>query len=373
MLKEDVEATRRPLTQASTLAREGYTSAAWYQREVERIFMREWVCLGRADQIPKTGDYFRMDLVGEPVVVVRDTRGTVRAFSAVCRHRGAVLVCDDGHCSTFRCPYHSWTYSLEGQLLATPGRPHPMDDVENFDRADYGLVQLRVETWEGFVFVNLDAQAPPLHQWLGDLPAKVENYELGALRTTKRFSYEVACNWKVYLENGMEPYHVDTVHRRHVDPTRRRVWTFDEQPGGPYETLNVMASISAIAALPVMDRLTPRERDTTAFVWLQPNTLVILAPTYVKYRLYMPLGPERVRLVEHWCFPSSTIERPDFEATVGPAYYEKYDRIIEDDLVIAPAVQEGLRSRFYRPGRYSPQELVVHKIANYVLDRVEER
>jgi choline monooxygenase len=370
VLKEQLKAACRPLDEASTLPGECYTSAAWHRREVDGIFSKEWLCLGREDQIPNAGDYFRIDVVDEPILVVRDASGTVRVLSAVCRHRGTIIVSGEGNCRAFSCPYHSWTYSLQGELVSTPGRPQPMDDVQNFDKADYGLVRLRMDTWAGFIFVNLDGRARPLMECLGDLPGKVANYALAGMRTTKHFAYEVACNWKVYLENSMEVYHVDTVHRRFVDPKRQRTWTFDA-PSPSYASFNVMASISDISDFPVIDTLSPDERGRTSFIWVHPNMVLILATTYVKFRLYLPLGPDRVRLVEHWCFPPSSIARPDFAAKVGPSYYDKYDEIVKDDLAITPVIQEGLRSRFYTPGRYSLQENAVHQIAKYVIERVE--
>jgi choline monooxygenase len=361
--------TRRPIHQASTLPPWCYVSSDWYERELETIFRREWLCVGRAEQVPEPGDYLTIELIGEPLIVVRDDERAVRAFSAVCRHRAAVVVQGSGTCRAFQCPYHNWTYSLKGELLGTPGRPRPMDDVENFDHTDYGLLPIRLETWRGFLFVTFDPTAEPVESWLGDLPELLERYDIAAMRFTHQGIYDVACNWKVYLENAFEAYHAATVHRKHVDPATPLIWTF-EKPRGPYEAMYSRRSIVAYQGLPPVDGLSEKEREGMYHVWVHPSLQLIMTPTYMKYRLYLPQGPQQLRLVENWTFPRATVAREDFGSVVGPTYYAKYEEIIHEDMVISPIVQQGQRSRLARPGRYSPQEHIVHRIANYVLDRV---
>jgi choline monooxygenase len=360
---------RRPIHQASTLQPWCYVSPEWYAREVEAIFRREWLCVGRAEQVPNPGDYLTIELIGEPIIIVRDDEGMVRALSGVCRHRGAVVAQGSGTCRAFQCPYHNWTYSLSGELLGTPGRPRPMDDVENFDHRDYGLVTIRLDTWEGFLFITFNPDPEPLRAWLGDLPDLLGRYRIGEMRFTHQGIYDVACNWKVYLENAFEAYHAATVHRKHVDPTKPLIWTF-EQPRGPYEAMYSRRSIVAYQGLPPIAGLSEKEREGMYHIWVHPSLQLIMTATYMKYRLYLPKGPEQLRLVENWTFPQSTVERADFSSVVGPAYYAKYEEIIHEDMVISPIVQKGLRSQYARPGRYSPQEHIVHRIANYIVDRV---
>jgi choline monooxygenase len=364
--------TRQPVQWASTMPNWCYTSPVWYEREIDRIFFREWLCVGRAEDIPKPGDYFTAEIVGEPLVIVRDQQGTIHAHSAVCRHRGTVVVNGSGNCKAFQCPYHNWTYALSGELVGTPGRSRPMRDVEDFDRSQYGLIGVRLEQWGGFLFVNFHADAPPLSRWLGDLPERVRNYGFENMTVTQRSVYWADCNWKVYVENANEGYHVATVHRSMDDPTRPRQWSFEE-PRGPYEAQYVVNSISALGGLPEIDGLSEKERAGTYFIWVHPTLFLILAPTYLRYRLHFPEGPERVRLVEAWCFPRSTVESSAFADQVGPAYYERYAQINIEDVELAPQVQRGLQARLYRRGRYAcPDETVVHRCVNYVIDRVVE-
>jgi choline monooxygenase len=361
---------RRPLQQASTLPPHCYASDAWYAREIETIFRREWLCIGRVEQIPNPGDFFTRTLVEQPIIVVRDNAGEVRVHSAVCRHRGAIVSDGEGHCRAFVCPYHSWTYGLDGALLATPGNPPPMDGTEGFRKNDYGLTPIRSEQWAGFIFVTFDAAAPPLSEWLGDLSDFLANYRLEQMRWTHCDMYEVDCNWKVWLENAFENYHAPTIHRKHIDPKKPQNWTFEQGQTGPWEAMYSRRSIVAYSGLPPVPGLTDKENEGLFHIWVRPSVQIILTSSYMKFRQYFPEGTHKLRIYENWTFPQSTVERADFGDIVGPAYYEKYSEIIREDLTINPNVQRGMRSGAFRPGRYSPEEFIVHRIANYVLDRV---
>ena len=164
--------TRRPLLEAETLPAECYTSEAFYREEVRKIFMKIWNFIGRADRIPNPGDYFAMEFVGVPVAVVRGKDGKVRAFANSCRHRGAKVVTGEGNCPAIVCPYHSWTYELDGRLRAAPD----MDRAQGFDPRSFGLVELRLEIWDGFLFLNFDPDADGLESFLGDLPKLKPRY-----------------------------------------------------------------------------------------------------------------------------------------------------------------------------------------------------
>ena len=362
-------ATRLPLHKASPLPGWCYVSPEWHQREVETLFRKDWICVGRVEQVPNPGDYYSIELVGHPLIVVRDESNQVRVHSAICRHRGAIITEDKGKCRAFVCPYHSWTYALSGKLVATPGNPPPMAGCEGFRTADHGLTPIRAEQWAGFIFVNFDASAPPLLQWLGDLPKFLEAYDLENMQWTNKDTYEVACNWKVWLENAFENYHAMTIHRKHMDPQNPQNWVF-ERTQGPWEAMYSKRSIVAYSGLPPIPGLTDRQASGLFHIWVQPSVQIILTSSYMKFRQYLPEGPQKLRLYENWAFPKSTVMRSDFGDIVGPAYYEKYSQIVKEDLGINPIVQRAMASGAYRPGRLSLEEYVVHRIANRVLDRV---
>jgi len=366
---EHYAATRLPLHQASPLPGWCYTSPEWYEKELETMFRKDWLCVGRAEQVPKPGDYFSIEVIGQPLIVVRDEAGQVRVHSALCRHRGAIIAQDSGHCRAFACPYHSWTYALSGKLVSTPGTPPPMAGVAGFKTADYGLTPVRSEIWGGFVFITFNEQATPLAEWLGDLPKFLAGYDLDSMQWTNRDTYEVDCNWKVWLENAFENYHAWTIHRKHMDPQNPQNWVF-ERTQGPWEAMFSKRSIVAYSGLPPIPTLDEQKAAGLYHVWIQPSLQIILTSSYMKFRQYLPEGPEKLRLYENWAFPRSTVERPDFTDIVGPEYYEKYSQIVLEDLGINPNVQKAMRTGSYRPGRYSLEEYIVHRIANHVLDRV---
>lgn len=366
---EHYAASRLPLHQASPLPGWCYTSPEWYRKELDTMFRKDWLCVGRAEQVPKVGDYFSIEVIGQPLIVVRDDGNKVRVQSALCRHRGAIITEKAGHCRAFVCPYHSWTYNLSGKLMSTPGNPPPMAGVEGFRKEDHTLNQVRSELWGGFIFITFNDQAPPLRQWLGDLPDFLQGYDLESMVWTNKDVYEVDCNWKVWLENAFENYHVPTIHRDHYDPANPQNWVF-ERTHGPWEAMSSKRSIVAYSGLPQAPGLDGDKASALYHIWIQPSLQIILTSSYMKFRQYLPEGPEKLRLYENWTFPRSTVEMPNFSDIVGPDYYEKYSQVVREDIAINPNVQRAMRSGAYWPGRFSLEEYVVHRIANRVLDSV---
>ena len=365
-------ATRLPLSQASGLPGFCYTRADWYEREVEQILFKEWICVGRTEQIEKPGDYFTERVAGEPVLVVRDERNVIRAHLAICRHRGTELVSGTGNRKAFSCPYHSWTYGLDGCLRATPGNPKPMETAENFRKEDNGLIPLKAETWGGFIFINFDPDSKPLLTHLGELPERFGNHRLEEMRHGRRWDLEGPFNWKMYIENAREGYHLPTVHRS--------LWHADQPvpQWSPVATKgNYLAMYSNGAlwspkkrVLPEIEGLSEKEREGTYALTIFPTLLLNLMPTHIAYVRLFPDGAERTRISIQVCFLKSTLDRHDFEQLAAPIY-AAVDAFQPQDMDIGPVAQRGLRSRFYDGGRYSPVgEPLVHDIANYVLDRV---
>jgi choline monooxygenase len=363
------ESTRRPLNCASNLPGECYTSPEWYAFEIERIFLREWICVGHTGQMPNPGDYFTTQIGDEPVLVVRGEDGEVRTFSNVCRHRASLVASGEGNCRAFRCPYHRWTYGLEGQLLGTPGRRDPMNEAEDFDRAANGLIPLRLDTWAGFLFVNFDTAAPPLLTWLGELPEKLRNYRLADMVVTRRVSWAVDCNWKVFMENSIEEYHVETLHRKHLPGDNPNLVVVEESRG-PFALRFTPASITAKGSpFPPMETLSEKERTGTYPLALFPNTNLIVGNHFAKVLQHLPSGVERCTMTLSFLFPPDVVARPEFPEYAEKAY--RYtDELLAEDTSISPHVQQGMRSRLRQPGRFSKQEGAVHAFQNYVLDRV---
>jgi choline monooxygenase len=366
---DQCRAARLPLEHAATLPAACYTSADWHQQELARIFRREWVCLGRADEAAAPGDYFATTIGNEPILVLRDRANTPRAFSNVCRHRGCVIASGRGNSMTLQCPYHRWTYALTGALLAIPGRPHPMQEITDFQQEDFGLIPLQLDTWGGFVFVNLATEAPPMRTWLGDLPGWMDPYGFAGMKTVRRISHVVPCNWKVFLENSMEAYHVPFVHQRQIDPARLPVWGVDTPGHGPYGCLYSRDSLLLNSVFPTIPGLTGKPAEGLFHVWLQPNLQIIATTTYMAFRRYLPLAADRFELDCGWCFPDAALAVPGFQDAAA-ALFARADAVMQEDIEICPQVQAGLSSALYRPGRYAAQEAILHRIGTYVLDRV---
>ena len=377
---QEIHAVRRSFAEAATLPPKCYTSSEWYDQEIEKIFLREWVCVGRVEQIPNAGDYFTLEVARERLILVRGEQGAIHAHLNVCRHRGATVVDGGkGNCRAFRCPYHSWTYALDGKLIGTPGRDRPMDGVEKFSRSDYGLRTVKVDVWAGFVFINFDSRATGLLSWLGDLPERLKNYKLEDMVCTRQVATEVASNWKLPIENFLEGYHVDTVHAKHIARGYPQKWVIQESRG-PYMGNYLVNSVARMKSFPTIDGLNQEQLDGVYHYWLIPNVKLSLTSTYMKYFLYLPDGPNRHRLLMNWCFPRATIQQPGFQEEVGPAVYgrgtikqqdgEWVDEIVVEDNLVLERCQHGLSSRWATAGRYGRGEDLVHSLANYVLDRV---
>ena len=219
---------QKPFAQTGTIPSAVYTSDAFLQLEIEHLFKRQWICVGRVDQVAKPGDYFSFDIAGYPIIVVRDDDDEIKALSNVCRHRGTVLVSGAGTSRAFACPYHAWTYDLDGALRAAPY----MDRTANFDQASVRLPQYRVELWHGFIYVNLDQKAAPFAADVAGLDALFNEYQVADMRFAFRGTLDVACNWKVQVENFCESYHVFQVHPRTVAPVATTA-SVQLRAGGP--------------------------------------------------------------------------------------------------------------------------------------------
>lgn len=361
-------AVRRPLDEAGHLPAWCYTSEAFYRREVETIFRKEWIFLGRADHIPNPGDYFTIEHTGVPLIILRDRQGQLRAFANSCRHRGAKLLEGEGHCAShIACPYHSWSYALDGRLAAAPG----MQGIKNFDLREHGLVPVRLETWGGFLFINFDNAASGLLSYLGDLTTILESYDFSSMICTHRRPYELHCNWKLPVENGLEDYHTATVHRASIGAQ-----TIEVLEGEGNWEVGFFESAQSIGTLPGENLKLPwiptlkgRARQGTHFVLILPCGKIACTQDGIFYSQLYPRGPTRTDLIVGFAYPRSTAARPDFETTVAK-YYHRCDVSIPEDNEIAEVQQRGLSSPLAQPSRVSLREPIVNYFANWVLDRV---
>ena len=360
---------RRPLSEARTLPAWCYTSETFHRRERERIFLHAWQLVGRSEELPAPGDYRCTETAGGSVIVLRDDAGEVRAFANTCRHRGARLLDGAGKCARIVCPYHGWTYALDGSLRAAA----QMQRARDFRRSDYGLVPLRTEIWQGFIFVSFDPDIAPLSRYYGDLLERFDSYRFDDMVITRRRRYELGCNWKLLIDNAHEAYHTGVVHRdsigeQHADALETRGnW---EVLFHPLET-SVAVLPGESTAFAHIEGLSEELTDGTCFTLLYPNTHFACVQDCMWWMSFVPVGAERCIGEVGFCFPRATVARPDFEDMVS-RYYHRWDVSIDEDNATGELQQAGLRSALRTPGPYSHTEVVVHRFANWVLDRVLE-
>ena len=363
-------AVRRPLLEASTLPPWCYSATAFYTREMSQIFATAWNFVGHVDQLPVPGSYVTLDLAGVPIALVRGKDGVIRGFANSCRHRGAKLLDGQGEAAAIRCPYHSWTYDLTGALRGAP----QMEDTVDFGLGDHALDRFRVDVWNGFIFLCMDPDAPDLAAFLGELPDLLQSYALDDMRLVRLQSWDVACNWKIYVENAMESYHVPTVHAKTIQRQRRDInpplHGEHGQWCGLYTRHQGSRALEAgEAGFPYIDGLSGAAAEGTYYILLYPTTMLALTFDCMWWLEVYPRGPEHCLVRSGACFPKSTVARADFEA-VAPRYYRRWDRSIPEDNVVSELQQQGLSSPFARAGRFSRMEPLVHSLANWVLDRV---
>jgi choline monooxygenase len=340
---------------AETLASHFYTDPTVLAREKERIFRCTWQLVGTLSQpcgevngikktIAEPESFFTLDVAGEPVVIVRDKSGTLRAFSNVCRHRAGPIAQGAGCKHVLSCGYHGWTYALDGRLIGTP----EIDGVAFFDRSALGMVPLRLEVWKHFLFVNFDAEAPPLAEFLGNIPTQAKDFEFSGLGLTERRDYIVNCNWKVYVDNYLDAYHIPVVHpglMKEIDYPRYRTETFRyySQQLGP---------VKALKPGDPGERVYPPGLGLkeALYFWIFPNLMLNFYPDNIQTNLIVPLSHDKTLTIFEWYFHDAGLEQVRERARRAIDFSEN---VQGEDMHICEAVQRGLSSALYDRGRYS--------------------
>src|SRR5258708_4563298 len=332
---------RAPLAQASTIP------AAWYvdQRiaELERlsVFSKTWQLVARIDQLLAPGQFISTFVAGEPVVVVRGNDGALRAFYNVCRHHAAAVVTQPcGQAALLHCPYHGWNYGLDGSLKGMP----EFEGVENFDRAQNGLVPIRVETWECFVFVNLDDHAAPLAEFLGGLVQRVAPLGIGKLYYFDRRTYDINCNWKVFVDNYLDGgYHVPHLHKGLNSVLDYKQYTIENEDRYCLQSSPMVSSTEDAATGAA------RKGDRAWYFWQHPNLMINCYAGYMDTNLVIPVDVDHCHVIFDFYFADTSDaarKYNDQSVNVG-------DGVQQEDLGICEDVQRGLKSRAYRAARLS--------------------
>lgn len=348
---------------SKTLPPSCYSDQDIFELEIDRIFHRCWIGIGRQDRCKTVGDYVAMDIAGTPVIVIRGSDGQLKGFANSCRHRGSLLLSGEGHCRLIRCPFHCWTYELDGRLKFSP----KMEQAEDFNPQDYGLHEFRVSCNNGFAFICLDRETPDLDDWMGDFADIHSSWALDQMVSSRVRQFEVNCNWKNFIEVFNEYYHLPFVHPDSIDGLFVNP-DDPEQVAGNYTTqFGEVAGNAALLsdtqsqAFPVGQQLGDRDRNGVRYSWVYPNmTFAIAADSMWMYEAY-PLSPGRSCIVQTVCFPESCTKLSDFRSR-AQHYYDRYDLAISEDIPFLEQQQIGLCSRFAQQGRFSSLE---PSIANF--------
>jgi Rieske 2Fe-2S family protein len=345
---------------ARTLPGDAYTSADVYAYEMERIFAHQWNCVGRSSMLAQPGDYVLRSVAGESLIILRDRHGTLRAFFNVCRHRGTRLCSDaSGHLSeTIQCPYHAWTWTIDGRLI---GAPH-MQDVADFDKADYPLHSARIAEWEGFVFINIASDPLPFEEAWAPVLTRFARYQLPGLSVGHQIVYDIKANWKLVFQNYSECLHCPMIHPELscVLPYQSGANDLIEGPflGGYMQITppNQSATLSgrAVGKL-VSDTLPGEDRQRAFYYTLMPNLLLSIHPDYVNYYMIQPVSPNHTIVESEWLFHPDTLTDPANNIRDAIEFWDVTNR---QDWDIIERGQQGISSRRYVPGPYSARESI---------------
>lgn len=363
---ETYAALRKPLLEASTLPPHCYTDHSFYQVEIERIFRRHWQFVCREEQISDSGDYLCFDGPGGSVILLRDREGDLRAFANTCRHRGSRLLDGGGNCKRIVCPYHSWSYDLNGALIGTPG----MTDVVGFDTDDFPLLEFLVDSWAGFIFINYQTNPIPLAEHLGSMPERFASHRCEDMQFVDALEFEIASNWKLLAENALEAYHTGSVHRNTLGQQESRsIQTRGNWTGLLVEDEQSVATMQGDEKpFPHIEGLSPGTKEGAWFTMLYPSTEFVFAQDCMWWLAFRPLAVDRTALTVGACFPIGTIALAEFGSGVSLYFKRWQDATAEDNAICE---QQQLGQQFERvPGRFAPSEFAVHAFSNWVIDQM---
>ncbi len=330
-----------PLSTAHTIPSAWYFDSELYALECEKVFGNTWLYVGRVEQVKEPGSFLTIEVAGEPILVIRDETGTLRAFHNACRHKAAQVINEPcGHASKLRCRYHGWTYDLQGRLRGTP----EFNGVENFNKDEQGLPSIAVDTWGPFVFVHQGTPIQSLAAFLDPFPRMTEGSGIDTLHFAGRRDYVLECNWKVFVDNYQDGgYHVNTVH-----PGLAGALDYSK-----YRTdLHGMNTVQISPIKPSNDPTVNKVRTGTHayYWWIFPNLMVNLYQGVMDINLTLPLGPNRCRVLFDFYFTDieSDEARRFNEQSIALAH-----QVQLEDIGVCDEVQRGLKSRSYDTGRFS--------------------
>jgi choline monooxygenase len=371
----DFSGTRKHLEKSRHLPGEFYYSPDIFRLEIEKIFMKDWLCVGRVEQYQKPGDYRALRIAGEPLLVCRDGQGKLNAFSNVCRHRGVEVASGEGNREDFVCPYHGWTYGLDGKLLGAP--LSKTVDKDNFEFASCRLPTVKADTWGGWIFVNFDPDSASLADYLNIEGARKYGDLLRPEETviTDEYTFEIDCNWKFLPENLSDFYHVKVVHSTSFGKyfPDSPEWTYESSGRfhAEYEAFTMAPEgISLFEPMPWLKDRRPSPTFACAF-YLQPTLNIFGRQDCIQPWVTHPISPERSRVTIWTQFPKQNLGMPAPAFEARNQVYRDFIRLVaSEDGAMLRSLQNGVKSRTFRPGPMVSLESTLHYFFNYYLDRL---
>jgi choline monooxygenase len=329
------------LQDASTIPASWYVDPRIAELEAQTVFSKTWQMVGRVEQVEKPGQFVTAEVAGEPIVVVRGNDGVLRGFFNVCRHHAAAVVTEScGQAAILHCPYHGWNYGLDGSLKGMP----EFDGVKNFERQQNGLLPVKADIWEKFVFVNLDPQAVPLANFLGGLVKRLAPLGVSKLHYFDSRTYDIHCNWKVFVDNYLDGgYHVPHLHKGLSSVLDYKEYTIEN------EDRYCLQSSPMVAGKEDAATATTRQGDRAWYFWQHPNLMINCYEGYMDTNLVLPVDVDHCRVIFDFYFSDVSESRREYnEQSVAVGA-----KVQDEDLGICEAVQRGLKSRAYGAGRLS--------------------
>ena len=367
---EEIRKTRRSLGTARHLPGFLYTAPEIFDYEVDAIFMKEWLCVGRVEEFENEGDYRAIRIAGEPLLICRDGAGRLNAFSNVCQHRGVEVTTGEGNLKSFRCPYHAWVYDLEGKLL---GAPHTKE-VENFDFSTCALPRVNLDTWGGYIFVNFDPDCRSLADCLDEDGVRefADFLQPENTRTSDKYVFDVPCNWKFIPENLMDIYHVGVIHKDsfggHFPVNDFR---FNLQRNGynaAYESYTMAPKGATL--FDTMPWLKGKVNDKFACTtWIRPTMNIFGRHDLIQPWVAHPIDHSTTRIIIYTQLPDEYFDAPAFEEK-NQIYADFIRLVADEDRAMLESLQNGVGSRAFRPGPTARLERAIHHLLNYYLDKL---
>ncbi|MDN7953980.1 aromatic ring-hydroxylating dioxygenase subunit alpha [Burkholderia multivorans] len=362
----EIERTRRPLNEASHAPGYVYGDPDVLRLEKERIFMKDWLCVAHLDELPNPGDFMTHTVIDEPVLIVRNRSGVLQAFYNQCRHRGVEVAEGKGNTKIFKCPYHAWSYDLDGKLIGVPF----MKEAQGFDQKQCSLKPVRLDTWGGFIYISFDPQAESLSSYMAEYEQEFGMLRQGDLRLGLKWETDFDCNWKFVYENLMDIYHVGVTHAdtigRYQDQSSYR---YLRLPRGR-ASIHYRAKTMSATGSSLFGRLPWIDDDSFARIgYLPPNLTMLARCDYVRPVTHWPTAVNKTHSVAYFLFPEDRIADPRFQEKIQ-TYAKFVEQVLDEDRGMILSLQRAMNTRGFEPGRMSFMEDAIHHALAWHLERL---